>query len=450
MSSERKYFGTDGIRGAVGTFPITAEFMLRLGWAAGRVLAREGRGKVVIGKDTRISGYMFESALEAGLSAAGVDIALLGPMPTPAIAYLTRTLHAQAGIVISASHNPFFDNGIKFFSASGKKLPDAVEEAIEAELEETVSTVPSRDLGKAERMTDVEGRYIEYCKSTFGNGTSLRGFRVVVDCANGATYKVAPNVFDELGAEVVSIGVDPDGVNINEDCGATQPEALRAEVLKQGADLGVALDGDGDRLIMVDHKGEVVDGDEILYIIARNLYELGDLRGSVVGTLMSNLGLEVALGELGLTMERTKVGDRYIIERLEDTGWSLGGESSGHIICRDRTTTGDGIVAALQVLAAMVRTGRSLAELKSGMSKFPQTMINVRLEQRLDVVGLPAVTSGVRQVEADLGAEGRVLLRLSGTEPLVRVMVEGRHAPVVQAAAESLAGIVEQAIAAGP
>ncbi len=450
MSSERKYFGTDGIRGAVGTYPITAEFMLRLGWAAGKVLAREGGGKVVIGKDTRISGYMFESALEAGLSAAGVDIALLGPMPTPAIAYLTQTLHAQAGIVISASHNPFCDNGIKFFSASGRKLPDAVEQAIEAELERPMTTVPSKDLGKAERVTDVDGRYIEYCKSTFPNGATLRGFRIVVDCANGATYKVAPSVFDELGAEVVSVGVKPDGLNINADCGATQPENLRAEVLKHGADLGVALDGDGDRVIMVDHRGEVVDGDEILYIIARNLYDLGELRGAVVGTLMSNLGLEVALGELGLTMERTKVGDRYIIERLEDTGWSLGGESSGHIICRDRTTTGDGIVAALQVLAAMVRTGKALAELKSGMSKFPQTMINVRLEQRLDVVGLPAVASGVRQVEADLGTEGRVLLRLSGTEPLVRVMVEGRHAPIVRAAAESLAGIVEQAIAAGP
>lgn len=447
MSGKRNYFGTDGIRGAVGTHPITAEFMLKLGWAAGRVLAKEGGGKVVIGKDTRISGYMFESALEAGLSAAGLNTALLGPMPTPAIAYLTRTLHAEAGIVISASHNLFFDNGVKFFSGDGKKLPDEVELRIEQEMDQPMRTVTSRELGKAVRVSDVEGRYIEFCKGTFPVGQSLRGLKVVVDCANGATYKVAPSVFDELGAEVIAIANEPNGLNINEDCGATKPQNLRAEVLKQGADLGVALDGDGDRLIMVDHNGEVVDGDEVLFIIARAQHEQGTLRGAVVGTQMTNLGLEVALRDRGIPLERTQVGDRYIIERLEQGGSNLGGESSGHIICRDRTTTGDGIVAALQVLGAMRTGDHTLQELKNGMHKFPQSLVNVRMAERVNVLELQGVKDAVAAAEAELGDRGRVLLRLSGTEPLARVMVEGEDATLVKTLAERLAGVVEETLA---
>jgi phosphoglucosamine mutase len=448
--AKRRYFGTDGIRGAVGTPPVTAEFMLKLGWAAGRVLAaRGGRGKVVIGKDTRISGYMFESALEAGLSAAGVDTALLGPMPTPAIAYLTRTLHAQAGIVISASHNPFYDNGVKFFSGSGTKLADEVEAEIEAQLDAPMTTVSSRDLGRAQRITDVEGRYIEFCKSTFPVGQSLQGLTVVVDCAHGATYKVAPSVFDELGARVIATGASPDGLNINQDCGATQPQNLRAEVLKSGADVGVALDGDGDRVVMVDHNGEVVDGDELLYIIARQRREEGSLGEAIVGTVMSNLGLESALRELGVELVRTKVGDRYIIEKLEATGWSLGGETSGHIICRDRTTTGDGIVAALQVLGAMVRAGKSLRELKAGMPKFPQILVNVPMEKRVELDGNPAVAGALEWAESELNGDGRVLLRPSGTEPLMRVMVEGRDEGQVQRVARRVASIVEEQLSAG-
>ncbi len=447
MSGKRKYFGTDGIRGAVGTHPITAEFMLKLGWAAGRVLAKEGGGKVVIGKDTRISGYMFESALEAGLSAAGVNTALLGPMPTPAIAYLTRTLHAQAGIVISASHNAFFDNGVKFFSGDGKKLPDPVELEIEQELDQPMRTVTSRELGKAVRVSDVEGRYIEFCKGSFPNNQSLRGLKIVVDCANGATYKVAPSVFDELGAEVVAVASEPNGININEDCGATRPQNLRAEVLKQGADVGVALDGDGDRLIMVDHNGEVVDGDEVLFIIARSQHQRGLLQGAVVGTQMTNLGLEVALRDLGVPLERTQVGDRYIIERLEQGGSNLGGESSGHIICRDRTTTGDGIVAALQVLGAMRTEDKSLQELKNGMRKFPQSLVNVRMAERVNVLELQGVKDAVAQAESELGDRGRVLMRLSGTEPLARVMVEGEDPNQVKTLAERLAGVVEETLA---
>jgi phosphoglucosamine mutase len=445
----RKYFGTDGIRGAVGTYPITAEFMLRLGWAAGRVLGRGGRGRVLIGKDTRISGYMFESALEAGLSAAGVDIRLLGPMPTPAIAYLTRTLHASAGIVISASHNPHYDNGVKFFSADGTKLPDGLETAIEVELEREMVTVPSAELGKAKRVDDAPGRYIEFCKSTIGPGVGLQGMKIVVDCANGATYDVAPNVFDELGADVSAIGASPDGLNINDGCGSTRPDRIREAVLERRADLGIALDGDGDRVIMVDHTGEVVDGDELLYIIASHRHGVQTLGTGVVGTVMSNLGLEHALGTLGIPFQRTAVGDRYVIEYMRREGWLLGGESSGHIICLDRTTTGDGVVAALQVLAAMVATGKTLQQLKSGMRKYPQTMINVRLAQAGGLLDSAPIRDAVSAVERTLGKRGRVLLRPSGTEPLIRVMVEGEDAEEVRRLAEQLAGVVES-IAANP
>ncbi|HFD81609.1 MAG TPA: phosphoglucosamine mutase [Gammaproteobacteria bacterium] len=442
----RKYFGTDGIRGRVGEPPIDAEFMLKLGWATGRVLGNGDSTRVVIGKDTRISGYMFESALEAGLSAAGVDIRLLGPMPTPAIAYLTRTLHACAGIVISASHNPYHDNGIKFFSAEGSKLDDEVEAAIEAELEKPMVTVPSDRLGKAERMEDARGRYIEFCKSTVPSSLSLRGMKIVVDCANGATYHVAPSVLDELNAEVIAIGVEPDGLNINEGCGSTHPARLREEVLKQGADLGIALDGDGDRLIMVDHQGEEVDGDELLFIIANSRREAGCLDGPVVGTLMSNLGLEHALQQQSVEFLRARVGDRYVMELLRHHGGMLGGESSGHIICLDRTTTGDGMVSALQVLAAMVERGVSLHELKQGMKKYPQRMINVPLTRPIDVDASDPIQAAVKASEAVLNGRGRVLLRPSGTEPLIRVMVEGEDEELVCQQAQQLAEVVRQAV----
>ncbi len=443
---ERKYFGTDGIRGNVGNYPITPDFMLKLGWAAGRVLGRGGRGKVLIGKDTRISGYMFESALEAGLSAAGVDIRLLGPMPTPGIAYLTRTLRANAGIVISASHNPHYDNGIKFFSAEGTKLPDEVEMAIEAELDRDMTTVASVKLGKAKRVDDAAGRYIEFCKSTVGTGISLAGMKIVVDCANGATYYVAPKVFDELGAEVHTIGASPDGININDKFGSTSPDNICAAVVQQGADLGIALDGDGDRVIMVDHRGEIVDGDELLYIIASQRHLAGNSVVGVVGTVMSNLGLERALEALQIPFQRAAVGDRYVIECMRRDQWTLGGESSGHIICLDRTTTGDGIVSALQVLAAVSTSGRSLHELKSGMSKYPQTMINVRLSARFDLETSRPIRAAVTQVEKVLGARGRVLLRPSGTEPVVRVMIEGEDAEQVQKLAEQLAEVVRNTV----
>jgi len=442
----RKYFGTDGIRGRVGEQPINAEFMLKLGWAAGRVLGKGGCGRVVIGKDTRISGYMFESALEAGLSAAGVDIRLLGPMPTPAIAYLTRTLGACAGIVISASHNPHYDNGIKFFSADGTKLPDEVEQAIERELEADMVTVPSERLGKAVRVEDARGRYIEYCKSTFPGRLNLRGLKIVVDCANGATYQVAPSVFKELGAEVTAIGVTPDGLNINQGCGSTAPEGLRERVLAEKADLGIALDGDGDRVLMVDNTGELVDGDELLYIIARARAGNGKLSGPVVGTLMSNLGLELALQGEGIVFLRANVGDRYVMEMLQTHEGMLGGESSGHIICLDRTTTGDGIVSALQVLAAMVQSGSSLQALRQGMSKFPQIMINVPLAERVDVTGNAVVLQAVKDAEMVMNGKGRVLLRPSGTEPLIRVMVEGENETLVRQQAEHLAEVVAQTV----
>lgn len=442
----RKYFGTDGIRGKVGEFPITPEFMLKLGWAAGRVLSQGNHGgKVIIGKDTRISGYMFESALEAGLSAAGLDIRLLGPMPTPAIAYLTRTLRATAGIVISASHNPYEDNGIKFFSAAGTKLPDEVELAIEAALDEPMTMAPSAHLGKAERVVDAGGRYIEFCKSTFPNTLSLAGQKIVVDCANGATYFVAPRVFRELGAEVIKIGAEPDGLNINVDCGSTHPALLQRAVLEHKADLGIAFDGDGDRVIMVDHTGAIVDGDELLFIIAMERHRQGGLAG-VVGTLMSNLGMEHALAAAGIGFQRAKVGDRYVLEQMQNLGWPLGGESSGHIICRDCTTTGDGIVSALQVLTALARSGNSLHALKSGMSKYPQKMVNVRLDQPFDVMASSRVQEAVRAAEAAFARSGRVLLRPSGTEPVVRVMAEGEDAVLVERIVAELAAAVRRAM----
>ncbi|MDR5866340.1 phosphoglucosamine mutase [Halomonas koreensis] len=443
----RRYFGTDGIRGTVGEAPITADFMLKLGWATGRVLARDsGRARVLIGKDTRISGYMFESALEAGLSAAGVDVILLGPMPTPGIAYLTRTFRADAGIVISASHNPFADNGIKFFSAEGTKLDDGVEERIEAMLDEPLTTVAPAALGKARRVDDAAGRYIEFCKSTIPDRVDLHGLRMVVDCAHGATYHIAPNVFRELGAEVEVIGGAPDGLNINHEVGSTQPAALRAAVIQQGADLGVAFDGDGDRVLMVDADGREIDGDDILYLIARDRHGRGDLGGGVVGTLMSNFGLATALQTLGIPFERAKVGDRYVMERLAAHGWQLGGEASGHIVCGHVQTTGDGIVSALQVLSIMVREDTSLGRLLAGLEKAPQSLVNVRLTPGADARTLmeaPALKSAVAAVEAELGDQGRVLLRPSGTEPLIRVMVEGRPHLDVDGLARRLADDVQ-------
>lgn len=443
----KKYFGTDGIRGRVGETPITAEFMLKLGWAAGKVFAERGVKNILIGKDTRISGYMFESALEAGIISAGVNVKLLGPMPTPGIAYLTRTLGAQAGIVISASHNPFADNGIKFFSSEGTKLPDEVEFAIEDMIDQPMTTVESHQLGKAFRIDDAGGRYIEFCKSTAHSLNSLTGLKIVVDCANGATYQVAPSVLRELGAEVHAIGITPDGLNINEGCGSTKPQHLQETVVDLGFDLGIALDGDGDRLIMVDHKGEEVDGDELVYIIARSRRERGRLDGGVVGTLMSNFGMELALKELDIPFVRANVGDRYVLEQLSAHDWTLGGESSGHIICLDKTSTGDGMVSALQVLTAITDSGKSLHELKQGMSKMPQTMVNVRLLERVNPVQNPAVQQAIAETEDKLGDRGRVLLRMSGTEPLVRVMVEGDDAQLVGELANQLAGQVEKAIA---
>jgi phosphoglucosamine mutase len=442
--NERRYFGTDGIRGRVGEGPINAEFMLKLGWAAGRVLSPADHGKVLIGKDTRISGYMFESALQAGLSSAGVDILLLGPMPTPAIAYLTRTLHAQAGIVISASHNPYYDNGIKFFSADGTKLPDEVELRIEEMLDAPMTTRNSAHLGKAERVVDAAGRYIEFCKSRVSSKLELKGLKIVVDCAHGATYHVAPSVFIELGAEVIRIGSSPDGVNINDSCGATHPQHIQAAVLEHDADLGIALDGDGDRIIMVDHKGEVVDGDEMLFILARARREAGCTDSAVVGTVMSNLGLEHALDHLGIRLERASVGDRYVLERMQQLGLRLGGESSGHLICLDQTTTGDGIIAALQVLEFMVQSGCTLHELKTGMTKYPQHMINVPVANGFDHRESAAVLAAVREVEAQLGENGRTLLRRSGTEAVLRIMVEGADAQQVRSVAQHLAAVVEQ------
>ncbi|MEJ2609595.1 MAG: phosphoglucosamine mutase [Candidatus Thiodiazotropha sp.] len=439
----RKYFGTDGVRGRFGEGPITPEFVLKLGWAVGRILGTETKSRVLIGKDTRISGYLLESALEAGLTAAGVNITLLGPMPTPSVAYLTRTLHAQAGIVISASHNPYEDNGIKFFSAEGLKLPDHVESAIEAEMDKPLVTVDSFNLGRAEKI-EAEGRYIEFCKSTIPLQTRFNGMKIVVDCANGATYNIAPFVFDEMGADVIAIGNQPNGFNINDGVGSTYPDYLKAAVLEHGADLGVALDGDGDRLIMIDDQGNEVDGDEILYIIACSRIRIGELKGAVVGTLMSNLGLEHALREHGVVFERTQVGDRYIMERLTKKGWLLGGEQSGHILCLDRTTTGDGIVSALQVLAEVHATGRSLRELASGMRKYPQKLTNIHLGKTLakEIMESDEVKSSVREAEVEMRSAGRVLLRPSGTEPLMRIMVEGSDGAQVEQISMNIANVV--------
>lgn len=440
----RKLFGTDGIRGKVGEFPITPDFVLKLGWAAGRILAEEGQGTVIIGKDTRISGYMFESALEAGLSAAGIDVVLTGPMPTPAIAYLTRTFNGQAGIVISASHNPFYDNGIKFFGGDGNKLSDEVEMKIEALLESKIDVVDSQNLGKVTRMVDAAGRYIEYCKGSTSSQIDLRGMKMVIDAGHGATYQVGPAVFRELGAEVIAMGVAPDGININEMAGSTEPTALAAKVLETGADIGIAFDGDGDRVIMVDNLGQIVDGDQLLYIIATDRQSRGVLRGGVVGTLMTNLGMEKALEARGIPFARAKVGDRYVNELLLTNNWYLGGESSGHIICRETSTTGDGILSALKVLEAMRTTGKSLSEMVAGIQLYPQTMINVRVQQKRDTDTIPAIVAAVQQAEQDMAGKGRVLLRASGTEPLIRVMVEGEDAEQVRIQAETLAKVVEQ------
>ncbi|WP_367396024.1 phosphoglucosamine mutase [Pantoea sp. Ep11b] len=441
--SNRKYFGTDGIRGKVGEAPITPDFVLKLGWAAGKVLARHGSKKIIIGKDTRISGYMLESALEAGLAAAGLTAAFTGPMPTPAIAYLTRTFRAEAGIVISASHNPFDDNGIKFFSSEGTKLPDDVEEAIELEMEKPITCVESAQLGRASRIVDAAGRYIEFCKGTFPSELSLNGLKIVVDCANGATYHIAPNVLRELGATVIAIGVQPDGMNINKACGATDLELLQQRVLAEKADIGLAYDGDGDRIMMIDHLGEKVDGDQILYIIAREALRQGQLRGGVVGTLMSNMGLELALKQLGIPFTRAKVGDRYVLEKMQEKGWRLGAENSGHVILLDKTTTGDGIVASLQVLTAMVRNHMSLHDLCSGMKMLPQVLVNVRFAGEHDPLQSDAVKSVTAEVEKALAGRGRVLLRKSGTEPLIRVMVEGENEAQVTELANRIADLVK-------
>ncbi|USZ50162.1 phosphoglucosamine mutase [Halomonas sp. DN3] len=446
----RRYFGTDGIRGTVGQAPITPDFMLKLGWATGRVLEpRRQRARVLIGKDTRISGYMFESALEAGLSAAGVDVMLLGPMPTPGIAYLTRTFRADAGIVISASHNAYQDNGIKFFSAEGAKLGDEIEERIERALNETLTTVSPGELGKASRVDDAAGRYIEFCKSTIPDRVNLHGLRIVLDCAHGATYHIAPAVFKELGAKVSLIGAEPDGLNINQEVGSTHPAALRAAVIQQGADLGIAFDGDGDRVLMVDADGHEIDGDDMLYLIAKDRHERGELGGGVVGTLMSNFGLAAALESMGVPFERAKVGDRYVMERLAANDWQLGGESSGHIVCRHVQTTGDGIVSALQVLSYMVREEKPLSRLLHGFEKAPQSLVNVRLSAGVDakaVMADPSLEQATRAVEAELGDEGRVLLRPSGTEPLIRVMVEGRPHLDVEGLARRLADDVRELV----
>ncbi|WP_074013199.1 phosphoglucosamine mutase [Candidatus Sodalis sp. SoCistrobi] len=443
--SNHQYFGTDGIRGKVGDSPITPDFVLKLGWAAGKVLARHGSRKIIIGKDTRISGYMLESALEAGLAAAGLSAAFTGPMPTPAIAYLTRTFRAEAGIVISASHNPFYDNGIKFFSIDGTKLPDEVEEAIEAELAKPLTCVESAELGKASRIVDAAGRYIEFCKGTFPGNLSLKGLKIVVDCANGATYHIAPSVLRELGATVVTLGCQPDGMNINQECGATDVRLLQSRVLAEKADLGIAYDGDGDRVIMVDHLGQKVDGDQILYVIAREKLRQGQLSGGVVGTLMSNMGLELALKQLGVPFVRARVGDRYVLEKMQEKGWLIGAENSGHVILLDKTTTGDGIIAGLQVLSAMVGNHMNLHDLCSGMRLLPQILVNVRFAGQHDPLASAAVKQASDDVEQQLAGRGRVLLRKSGTEPLIRVMVEGEDTEQVSRLAHHIADAVKAA-----
>ena len=448
----RKYFGTDGVRGLVGELPITPELVMKLGHAAGKVLVARarnpqetGRPSVLIGKDTRISGYMLESALEAGLCAAGVDVILVGPMPTPAVAYLTRALRLSAGVMISASHNPYYDNGIKFFSASGAKLPDEIEMQIEAELEKPMQTKASAQLGRVRRIEDAHGRYIEFCKSTFPNDLDLRGMRIVVDCAHGATYHIAPPVFHVLGAEVIAIANQPNGMNINDQCGATQPQALQAAVKQHRADLGIALDGDGDRLVIADGDGVLYDGDQLLYVVAKHRLESGQFKGGVAGTVMTNLGFELALKRLGIPFGRAKVGDRYVLEMMLERGWQWGGENSGHIVCLDKHTTGDGIISALQVLTALRTRNTTLADYTAELVLLPQVLINVRVKNGFDFKASPEVQNAVTQAESELGEDGRVLLRPSGTEPLIRVMVEGRAKATVEALARRIAGTVEAA-----
>ena len=444
----RKYFGTDGIRGTVGQHPITADFMLKLGYAAGKVLTHNTKVKkrVLIGKDTRVSGYMFESALEAGLIAAGVNVDMLGPMPTPAIAYLTRAFRASAGIVISASHNPVGDNGIKFFSADGFKLDDDIELEIEALIDQPLITNDSFTLGKARRISDATGRYVEFCKGSLPSQFNLAGFKIVLDCANGATYNAAPKVFKELGAHTITMATEPNGFNINDKCGSTYMEGLCARVVDENADFGIALDGDGDRVLFSDANGEIVDGDELIYIIAQHRLQTGQGCNGVAGTLMSNLGLELALKDLNIPFLRTKVGDRYVVEALKDNDWNLGGEASGHVLCSDLNTTGDGIVAALQVIRAISDSGKPLAELKLGMSKFPQTMINVRLAKNVDITENKAINAVVAEAEQKLAGRGRILLRPSGTEPLIRVMAEGDDQALVEQQVKAIAKIVEQQV----
>ncbi|SNT33295.1 phosphoglucosamine mutase [Noviherbaspirillum humi] len=447
----RKYFGTDGVRGKVGEAPITPDFVMKLGYAAGKVLAQTedgGRPTVLIGKDTRISGYMLEAALEAGFAAAGVDVMLAGPMPTPAVAYLTRALRLSAGVVISASHNPFQDNGIKFFSAQGNKLPDAVEQAIEAALELPMDCVASERLGKAKRLPDAQGRYIEFCKSTFPNELDLRGLKIVVDCAHGAAYHIAPNVFHELGAEVTAIGNNPNGLNINDRVGATAPAALSAAVKEQGADLGIALDGDADRLLMVDAAGRIYNGDELLYIMVKDRMATGPVKGAV-GTLMTNMALEVAFRNMGVGFARAKVGDRYVLEVLQERGWQVGGEGSGHLLFLDKHTTGDGIISALQVLSALKRSGKTLAQLTEDIVMYPQSLINVRVGSDFDWQRSPELLAEKESVEAELRGEGRVLIRASGTEPLIRVMVEAKQAAVAERMAQRIADKVKASLMEG-
>ncbi|AFP84885.1 phosphoglucosamine mutase [secondary endosymbiont of Ctenarytaina eucalypti] len=441
--SKRKYFGTDGIRGKVGNAPITPDFVLKLGWAAGKVLARHGSRQIIIGKDTRISGYMLASALEAGLAAAGSSSAFTGPMPTPAIAYLTRAFRAEAGIVISASHNPFDENGIKFFSIDGTKLHDEVEKEIEAALAKPLTCVASSKLGKASRLIDAAGRYIEFCKGTFPSDLSLQGLKIVIDCANGATYHIAPTVLRELGALVVPLGCQPNGININQQCGSTDVRLLQRRVLAEKADLGIAYDGDGDRIIMVDHLGRKVDGDQILYVIAREKLRQGKLSGGVVGTLMSNMGLELALKQLGVPFERARVGDRYVIEKMKEKNWRVGAENSGHVILLDKTTTGDGIIAGLQVLSAMVGNKMHLHHLCSDMHLLPQVLVNVRLAGLQDPLKSAAVKKASAEAEHHLAGHGRLLLRKSGTEPLIRVMVEGDDARKISRLAQNIADAVK-------
>ena len=440
----RRYFGTDGIRGRVGQEPMTADFIMKLGWAAGKVLSKKGRGHVIIGKDTRISGYIFEATLEAGLAAAGLDVTLTGPMPTPAVAYLTQTQRATAGIVISASHNPYYDDGVKFFSGDGFKLPDSIEHEIESMMDQPMKMVESAKLGKGFRMEDARSRYIEFCKNSIPFRTSLRGMKIVLDCANGATYQVAPAIFRELGADVIELAVSPDGLNINKDCGALYPKNMRASVFEHQADLGIAFDGDGDRVMMMDSEGVVMDGDEILYVIAKSQLLNGKVGGGVVGTVMTNLGLEHAFKEENIPFERANVGDRYVMEKLLANGWSLGGESSGHIISLNQTTTGDGIIAALQVLELMVDDGKTLAEARKGMHKYPQCMVNVPINSKINMDDFPRIKEAVSTAEQELANTGRVLLRPSGTEPLIRVMVEGQDAVQVSNLAHQIADVVKE------